>query len=133
MTNRASGTFEVTMEPLPSEPTEGRPVFPRLRGEKRFHGDLDGTSQSEMMSVESPVKGSGAYVAIEQVSGSLQGRKGTFILIHNGTMRQGGDFRMDVKVVPDSGTELLAGLTGTMEIVIEGGNHSYNFDYELPA
>jgi len=121
------------MEPLPTEPAEGRPVFPRLRGEKRFHGDLDGTSQSEMMSVESPVKGSGAYVAIEHVSGSLQGRKGTFILIHNGTMRKGGDFRMDVKVVPDSGTEQLAGLTGTMEIVIEGGNHSYNFDYELPA
>jgi hypothetical protein len=126
MNERASGTFEVKVEPIAQESR-----FPRLALEKRFSGDLEGTSDGEMMSVDSTVEGSGAYVAIERVTGTLRGRKGSFSLIHNGTMRKGGDFRLEIKVVPDSGTEQLKGLTGTMQIVIEGGKHSYHFDYSI--
>ena len=126
MTHRASGSFEVKMEPMSSD------RFPRLAGTKTIHGDLEGTSVSEMMSVEGAEKGSGAYVAIEQVTGSLHGRKGSFVLVHSGTMRRGGEFSMIIRVVPDSGTGELAGLTGTFEIVFEGSNHLYNFDYALP-
>jgi len=78
------------------------------------------------VSVRSAVKGSGIHVAIERFRDSLKGRRSTFALIHNGTMREGGDFKIDIKVVPDSGTDQLAGLTGTMEIVIEGHKHFYN-------
>lgn len=127
MSHRASGTFEVKMEPI-----AGESKFPRLKGEKQFHGDLEGTSQSEMMSVNGTVEGSAGYVAIELVSGSLLGRKGSFALVHSGTMRRGGEFSMIIRVVPDSGTEELAGLTGKLEIIIQGKKHLYNFDYDLP-
>lgn len=126
MNERASGTFEVKLEPIAQESR-----FPRLALEKRFSGELEGTSEGEMMSVDSTVEGSGAYVAIERVTGTLRGRKGTFSLVHNGTMRKGGDFRLEIKVVPDSGTEQLKGLAGTMQIVIEGGKHLYHFDYSI--
>ena len=85
-----------------------------------------------MMSVMGTVEGSGAGVAIERFSGSLHGRKGSFALVHSSTMRRGGEFNMIIRVVPDSGTDQLAGLTGTMEIVIEGKKHSYNFDFDVP-
>jgi hypothetical protein len=126
MPQRASGSFEVKLEPMPGD------AFPRLKLAKELHGDLEGTSAGEMMSVEGTVEGSGAYVAIERVTGSLHGRKGSFALIHNGTMQRGGDFDMKIRVVPDSGTGELAGLSGTLQIVLEGRNHFYHFDYTLP-
>lgn len=127
MSRRASGSFDVKMEKLQSD------RFPRMSGAKQLRGDLEGTSESEMMSVEGTVQGSGAYVAIERVTGTLHGRKGSFALVHSGTMRRGGEFSMIIRVVPDSGTGELEGLTGTFEIVFEGSNHLYNFDYTLPG
>ncbi len=126
MPQRASGSFEVKLEPMSSD------AFPRLKLSKQFHGDLEGTSAGEMMSVEGAVEGSGAYAAIERFTGTLRGRTGSFALIHNGTMRRGGEFSMIIRVVPDSGTGELAGLTGTMEIVLEGRDHFYHLDYTLP-
>ena len=126
MSQRASGSFEVKLEPMPSD------AFPRLKLNKQFHGELEGTSAGEMMSVDGAVEGSGAYAAIERFTGTLSGRAGSFALVHNGTMRRGGEFSMIIRVVPDSGTGELAGLTGTMEIVLDGGKHSYHLDYALP-
>ena len=127
MTHRASGTFDVKTEPMASG------QFARMSLSKELRGDLEGTSAGEMMSAGSTVEGSGAYVALEQITGSLGGRKGSFALVHRGTMKRGGEFSMVIQVVPDSGTGELAGLTGTFEIVFEGRNHLYNFDYELPV
>lgn len=127
MSMHAAGTFEVQVTPQP-----GESAFPRLTLEKTFSGDLEGTSQGEMMSVEATVEGSGAYVAIERIRGTLQGRKGTFSVIHNGTMQRGGDFNLLIRIVPDSGTDELAGLSGTMQILIAEGKHSYTVDYSLP-
>lgn len=126
MSRRATGSFDVKMEKLASE------GFPRMSLAKQFRGDLEGTSEGEMMSVDATVENSGAYVAIERVTGSLHGRKGSFSLVHSGTMRRGEEFSMIIRVVPDSGTGELEGLTGTFEIVFEGRNHLYNFDYTLP-
>ena len=126
MSHRASGSFEVKLEPIPGE------GFPRLKMAKQFHGDLEGSSAGEMTSVEGTVEGSGAYVAIERVAGTLHGRKGSFALVHSGTMRRGGEFSMIIRIVPDSGTGELTGLTGTMEIVLDGRNHFYHLDYVLP-
>src|SRR5262249_28733629 len=110
-----------------------RAAFPRMTLTKQFHGDLEATSCGEMMSIYGTVEGSGAYVAIERVEGSLSGRKGSFALVHNGTMSRGGDFVITIKVVPDSGTDELAGLAGTMRIVIEQGSHVYDFEYTFPS
>jgi hypothetical protein len=98
--------------------------------DKRFEGDLEGTSRGQMLAAGTGVAGSAGYVAMEQVTGKLGGRSGAFVLQHSGTMARGAA-RLTVSVVPDSGRGELEGLTGTMEIVIEEGQHSYVFDYTL--
>ena len=128
MTNHAKGDFEVKLAPLASE-TE--PALGRMSIDKQFHGDLEGSSKGEMLSTMGSVKGSAGYVAMEKVTGTLQGRKGTFVLQHNATMTRGAP-ALNIIVVPDSGTDQLVGLTGKFDIIITDGKHSYNFDYALP-
>ena len=130
MTTQAKGTFEVKMFPLADEKAEAAGLG-RMSIDKQFHGDLDGTSQGQMMSAMSSVKGSAGYVAMEKVSGALAGRKGTFVLQHSGTMNRGKPLLL-VSVVPDSGTDELTGLSGTLNIIIADGKHSYEFEYSLP-
>jgi hypothetical protein len=98
--------------------------------DKRFTGDLTATSQGEMLSAGTAVKGSAGYVAIEKVTGTLHGREGSFTLQHSATMNRGTP-SLSITVVPDSGTGAFAGLAGTMQIIIENKQHSYIFDYSL--
>lgn len=127
----ASGTFDVKLTPQGEEDKGEGASLGRMSIDKHFHGDLEGTSKGEMLSAVSSVKGSAGYVAIERVSGKLRGRSGTFVLQHSGMMTHGVP-QLTVSVVPDSGTGRLVGLQGAMTIKIEGGNHSYDFDYRLP-
>ena len=124
----ASGTFEVKLTPQPAD--SGAPAVGRMSIDKQFHGDLEATSKGQMLAAVTSVKGSAGYVAIEQVTGSLRGRSGTFVLQHSGTMTRGAPQQI-VSVVPDSGTGELVGLTGTMTITIADGKHSYDFEYTL--
>ena len=129
----ASGPFDVKMNPDPSyETADGGIVLGRLSLAKEFHGALDATSVVQMLSAGTAVKRSAGYVAIELVAGRLDGRAGTFVLQHSGTMNR-GEASLTVSVVPDSGTGALVGLAGTMAIDIVDGKHSYRFDYTLPA
>jgi hypothetical protein len=103
----------------------------RMLLDKQYHGDLEATGSGQMLTAGTEVKGSGAYVAIEKVTGSLKGRTGTFVLQHSGTMTQNVP-QLIITVVPDSGTGQLKGLTGKMTITIApGGKHSYDFEYSL--
>jgi hypothetical protein len=132
MTLRASGSFEVTLVPLKSDASEEGHEIGRQTIDKRFSGDLDGTSRGEMMfAMSAAVQGSGAYVAIEWVKGRVQGRSGSFALCHVGTMARGTP-GLTITVVPDSGTGELVGLAGTLAITITDGKHFYDFDYSLP-
>ena len=128
-----SGAFDVELPPLaPGDAMTGLP-FGRRAIAKRFLGPLEGTSRGEMISWMTPVKGSAGYVAIEWVTATLEGREGGFALQHSSTMRRGEPVQ-SIAVVPDSGTGGLAGLTGTMRIVIApGGAHSYEFEYAFEA
>src|SRR5687767_6608145 len=108
--SRASGTFDVTVKPLPKEDRGDGWTADRLSLDKQFKGDLEGTGRGVMMTAETGVEGSGGYVAIERVTGTLKERSGSFIVLHKGTMRRGGEYTMAVTVVPDSGTGQLAGL-----------------------
>jgi hypothetical protein len=127
MTTHASGTFDVKMVPQTSE--EGATVG-RFSLDKQFHGDLEGTSKGEMLAVSTTVPGSAGYVAMEQVTGKLNGRTGTFALQHTGTMTRGAA-QLSVTVVPDSGTGELIGLSGKLDIKITEGKHFYEFDYTI--
>lgn len=129
MTYHAAGPFEVKLTPQPLE--SGDAPLGRMTIDKQFHGDLEARSRGQMLSVQTGTKGSAGYVAMETVSGTLGGRKGTFVLQHSGAMDR-GKMRLSVTVVPDSGTEELRGLSGAMNIRIEaGGKHFYDFDYQI--
>lgn len=129
--NHAKGTFDVKVIPQAADDPAGGP-FSRLFLDKQFHGDLDATSKGQMLAAGTAVEGSAAYVALEIVTGTLGGRRGSFILQHAGTMRRGAP-TMIVTAVPDSGTDQLTGLEGKMTIVIEGSKHSYDFEYTIGA
>ena len=115
MTTCASGTFEVKLNPLPSDEETGGAALGRLALDKQFSGDLEAASKGEMLAVGTAVEGSAGYVAMEHVSGTLHGRSGTFALQHSGTMARGAQ-QLSVTVVPDSGTGQLVGLSGAMTI-----------------
>jgi hypothetical protein len=128
VTKHASGTFEVKMNPQTDE--NGDSSVGRLLLDKQFHGDLDGAGKGQMLAVASDIQGSAGYVAMERVDGTLHGRKGTFALQHSGTMTRGAP-ELSITVVPDSGSDELAGLAGVMKINIVEGKHFYEFDYTL--
>ena len=123
MSAKISGIFDVKLVPQPSDHPDA-PLLGRFLLDKQFHGELEATSKGQMLSAGTATKGSAGYVAIERVEGTLQGRRGSFMLQHNGVMTR-GDGRLTVSVVPDSGTDELVGLVGTMTIRIEAGVHYY--------
>jgi len=127
---QAKGTFEVRVVPLAADEGTDTGGFGRLSIDKTFSGDLTGTSKGQMVGAFTAVEGSAGYVALERVTGTLNGRKGSFILQHSGSMSKGAQ-NIIVTVVSDSGTEELTGLAGTMQIIIEGKKHSYLFEYTL--
>ena len=132
MTHRATGSFEVTMQPQSTpEPAPGA-ALGRLSLEKTFDGDLVGVGKGEMLTAMTETPGSAGYVAIERVTGTLHGRTGSFVFQHAGTMDRGAK-TLSVTVVPDSGTEQLAGIAGRFAIEIVDGQHRYEFDYALPT
>ena len=129
MTTRAAGAFDVKLIPQAPPDPDDAPIG-RMLLDKQFHGPLEATSKGEMLAAGTDVKGSAGYVAMERVSGTLDGRRGTFVLQHSGTMNRGAA-SLSVTVVPDSGTGELTGLTGSMTIDTTGGKHAYVFDYEI--
>jgi hypothetical protein len=127
---RATGTFDVKLTPQTTDTApEGSPLG-RLAIDKQFHGDLEATSKGEMLTAGATVKNSAAYVAVERVVGSLNGKTGTFALQHSGTMTRGAG-TLTITVVPDSGTGELSGISGTMSIEIADGKHFYGFEYSI--
>ena len=127
---QAKGEFEVKRIPQDELDIGGGASVGHSRFDKRFQGPLDATSVVHMLAVMSPVAGSGAYVAMERIEGTLDGRKGSFFAQHNGVMDRGKP-SLDLAVVPDSGTGELTGLRGRIAIDITGGKHFYTFDYEF--
>jgi len=126
-----TGKFTVNLNPLDLS-TKGKAgmTLGRMSIDKTFEGALSAVSKGEMLSALTPIKGSAGYVALEQVEGVLEGKKGTFILQHFGVMDKGQD-SLNLIVVPDSGTNELVGLSGTMNIIRKDGEHFYEFNYQL--
>jgi hypothetical protein len=129
MSEMAKGTFEVKATPVAPDAGDDSQIG-RLTLDKKFSGDLEGTSRGQMLGFRSATEGSAGYVAMERVTAKLGGRSGSFVLQHSGTMTRNAP-HMNVTVVPDSGTAELTGIAGTMTIIIAGGKHSYEFAYTL--
>lgn len=127
----AEGTFDIKMSPASAPQHEGRTATGRMLLEKQYAGELQATGNGEMLTAMTDTKGSAAYVAMERITGTLKGRAGSFVVQHAGTMR-GGDSQLAVRIVPDSGTGELAGISGHMSLKQVGRQHRYELDYELP-
>jgi hypothetical protein len=127
----AKGSFTVEVKPQDSAGPVDGVTLGRLSLDKRFTGDLVGKGKGEMLSARTATQGSAGYVAIERVTCTLAGRSGSFVFQHSGTMTRGVQ-QLAITVVPDSGTEGLAGINGEFRLEIEDGKHLYEFEYSLP-
>ena len=132
MTSRASGSFEVKITPQGTPDAAAGVTLGRMSIDKQLSGDLEATTKGEMLTAMADANGAAAYVAVERVTGALAGKRGTFVLMHNATMTRDGR-HLNVTVAPGSGTDQLAGLTGSMDINIVDGKHFYEFEYTLPT
>jgi len=126
--HQAKGTFDVRMAPQADDTAD----VGRMTLDKTYYGDLEASSIGQMIAVRTPTEGSAGYVAMERVTGTLDSKKGSFALQHFGTMNRGQQ-HLRIEIVPDSGTEGLTGISGTLDIIIEKGAHSYVLDYALPG
>lgn len=132
MSQHATGAFDVKVTPQKPDTQIARAAnIGRLTIDKRFHGDLEGVSKGEMLAIQTDMKGSAGYVAMERVTGKLKGHSGSFVLQHSATMTRGTP-ASSITVVPDSGTGELRGITGKMSITVAAdGAHSYTFDFRI--
>jgi len=126
----AKGSFQVKRAAVP--PAFEAASLGRHSLDKVFSGDLEATSLGEMISAGGSVPGSAGYVAMERVTGTLNGRSGMFVLQHSATMDRGTP-TLTITVVPDTGTDALTGLSGSMRIIIDKGQHSYEFEYAIKS
>ena len=125
----ATGSFDVTI--TPQESAADAPVA-RMLLYKEFHGALQAIAHGEMLAAHEPLTGAGVYVAIDRVTGTLDGRSGSFLMAHRGIANADGQ-SLDIVIVPGSGTGQLTGITGSVGIRIEEKKHFYTIDYALPA
>lgn len=124
--SKATGTFEISMIPQ----DDGAANMGRFQFEKAFAGDITGTSIGQMLSHRSSVEGSAGYVAMEKLTITVDGKTGSFHAQHTGTM-QAGDQSASISIVPDSGTDQLTGISGSMVIEVVDGQHFYTLTYSL--
>ena len=132
MSTHVSGSFNITMTPATTPQRSGRTTLGRMLLDKVYKGDLAATASGEMLSAVTDTKGAAGYVAVESITGVLQGRQGSVVVRHAGTMADGKQ-ELSIVIVPHSGTGQLEGISGTMGIRIEAGQHFYDLDYSLPV
>lgn len=102
----------------------------RTHVEKAFRGDLEGRSTAELLMAGAP-GGSAAYVGVERITGRLNGRSGSFVLIHDASMSSEGQ-SLSLTIMRGSGTGELRGIHGTGDITIApDGSHTFTLDYDL--
>jgi Protein of unknown function (DUF3224) len=103
---------------------------------KTFTGAIEGSSTVEMLYTRTPGEngsyaGAG-YVALERISGSVDGHRGSFALLHISTVVGNEPPLSRYLISPGSGTADLAGMSGVGLITIDDdGTHTLHLDYEL--
>lgn len=130
MTTRATSTFDITAwEPQEYDDQDGIKLT-RTHVGKAFHGDLEGSSTAELLMAVAP-GGSAIYVGVERISGALQGKSGSFVLVHDASMA-GDEQSLSLTIMRDSGTGELQGIRGAATITIDAdGGHTLILDYDL--
>lgn len=108
------------------EPETG-PKLTRVTITKRYHGAIDGHGVAHVLTAQGEA-GAG-YVASERITGTLDGREGTFVIQHDG-LSEGSDQATFGTVIAGSGTGKLAGLRGH---ATESQHGILTLQYSLPS
>jgi Protein of unknown function (DUF3224) len=125
----ATGRIEVkTYEPQPYEEVDEGPNLVEIQVTETFKGDIEGEGVVRFLQAVRE-DGSASSVGIERVTGSLEGRTGSFLLQDAGTL-EGNTVNGGWFVIPGSGTGELSGLRGEGGFTAELGQHaSITLDY----
>ena len=103
----------------------------RTRATKTYHGEIEGSSVSELLMAYAQETASRAYVGFERIVGRVGDRTGSFVLHHTATA-SGAGHAVSWSIVPDTGTGGLEGIRGEAQIVTTPqGGHSITLDYDL--
>lgn len=121
----AKGAFEVKLEP---QKDENAPAG-RMLINKKYTGDVEGTGTGQMISKRTD-RGVAIYSAIEEFEGSVNGKAGSFTLIHNGYMSSEKQ-SLEIKILQGSGGGELVNISGSMEIIQKDGEHEFVLNYEM--
>ncbi len=121
----ASGTFDVELRPQADTDCQaGRALI-----DKSYYGVLSGTGKGQMLSKRT-AGGDSVYYAIEEFSGSIDGKTGGFTFVHVGKMTQQAEW-LDIEILAGSGHGELKNISGSLAITQDSGNHKYELLYRL--
>jgi len=123
----AKGIFEVDLQPQ----SDGDFPAGRMLIDKTYSGDMTGSGKGQMISKRTE-SGTAVYYAIEEFSGTVQGKNGAFTLIHKGHMFAESQ-SLDIKILAGSGGGELDNISGSMAITQDSDGHSYELVYELKS
>ncbi len=110
MLKRAVATFEIKSWDENPLLEDGGQKLTRARVRKSFRGDIEGEGVIEYLMFYR-ADGTAAFTGIERITGRLDGKNGSFALLHGGTFVD-GVATSDITVIEGSGIEDLAGLHG---------------------
>ncbi len=130
MPTKITATFEVTgWDETPyHEPADG-PKLSQATVTKRFTGALEATSSAQLLTCVAGDDNAG-YIGSERITGSLDGRVGTFVIQHGGAVG-GPEIRQFGWVVPGSGTGDFTGLNGSAHFQHDEHGAIFTLEYEI--
>ncbi len=128
-----TGWDENTWDGKPHKDVTGAKLTHTVVG-TTYTGDIQGTSKLQHLMSYVGDGTTGTFIALEQISGTLGGKKGTFVLRHEGTFDK-TSVSGKLSIVPGSGTDELAGLNGTGAYELEGHRETYplNLNYDFAS
>ena len=115
----------------PYREISGQPKLTKATVTKTYSGDLEGDGQVEYLMVYR-ADGKATFVGMEQVTGTLGGKAGSFVLQRTGVFED-GQAKESYSIIPGSATGALQGLTGEgTSSVGHGMEHPFVLSYDLP-
>jgi Protein of unknown function (DUF3224) len=110
MSRHIEATFEIaSWDETPFEDSDENAKLTEALVKKKYDGDIKGTSTTKWLLAYAPDK-SALYVGIERITGTIGGRDGSLVLLHDGAYRD-GVASADLRIA--SGTEELNNAAGT--------------------
>ena len=107
--------------------TTATPTLSRITVKKTFDGEVKGESTGELLMCAS-TDGAAGYTILDRFHVEIEGRKGSFVAIHGGMT---DEMKASGRIVPDSGTDELKGISGTLEFKSDESGKRIILDYSF--